>query len=275
MMLKKFRLIALVMLPFFAKCQSVGPGPKDYDLDKPGVVELAKELKEISGIVVREGSIYAITDDKGKLYQLDKRSGKILAEWTFAKDDDYEDVALVGNTFFVLNSNGDIFAFDSPAGSGAIEAKKFAFPFGKGVEFEILYYDESKKKLVMICKECKDDGNKTVTVYAIDPQSGKYEKAGFKIDASEVAKKANSETGRLKPSAAAIHPLTGEVFLVSSINKVLIRMDREGRIKTVQQLKRSDFEQPEGIAFLPNGDMLISNEAGNNKKANILFFNYQ
>ena len=33
---------------------------------------------------------------------------------------------------------------------------------------------------------------------------------------------------KFKPSAAAIHPVTGQLFIISSINKVLVMADKNG-----------------------------------------------
>jgi hypothetical protein len=63
------------------------------------------------------------------------------------------------------------------------------------------------------------------------------------------------------PSAIAVHPVSGEVFIVSAVDHVLISCDPIGNITGYAVLDADTFRQPEGIAFLPNGDMLISNEA--------------
>ncbi|MBK7408618.1 MAG: SdiA-regulated domain-containing protein [Saprospirales bacterium] len=63
------------------------------------------------------------------------------------------------------------------------------------------------------------------------------------------------------PSALAIHPLTGHLYLLSSVGKLLVVLDREtGAIIYVQKLKKSVHPQPEGICFDPDGTMYISNE---------------
>ena len=50
-------------------------------------------------------------------------------------------------------------------------------------------------------------------------------------------------------------------------------MNQEGTLEAIWQLPEDLFPQPEGIAFLPDGDLFISNE-GRGGKANILRFNY-
>jgi hypothetical protein len=55
---------------------------------------------------------------------------------------------------------------------------------------------------------------------------------------------------------------------------MLVVCDLQGRIEKSYPLSPEFFEQPEGIAFTPNGDMFISNEANQNK-ANILKLVYR
>ena len=47
-----------------------------------------------------------------------------------------------------------------------------------------------------------------------------------------------------------------------------------GTLKQVYPLNAQLFKQPEGIAFTPSGDMLISNEAAGKGAANILYYKY-
>ena len=77
--------------------------------------------------------------------------------------------------------------------------------------------------------------------------------------------------GNFRPSAIAIHPLTDEIYITSSVGKLLVVLDREGLISDVHALNPALFRQPEGICFSPEGDLYISNE-GKEGKGYILKF---
>jgi hypothetical protein len=64
------------------------------------------------------------------------------------------------------------------------------------------------------------------------------------------------------------------LYIVSSINKLLVVTDTNGNLKQAYPLEAELFKQPEGIAFTASGDMLISNEAAGNGSANILIYKY-
>ena len=77
-----------------------------------------------------------------------------------------------------------------------------------------------------------------------------------------------------RPSAIGIHPLTNKLFVVSGMEKLLFVFDMSGNIEFIEKLDPDIFNQPEGITFLKNGDMLISNEDKKNNKPTIVRFNY-
>jgi hypothetical protein len=88
-----------------------------------------------------------------------------------------------------------------------------------------------------------------------------------------IAKAIGEEKIKFKPSAAAINPITKDVWIVSSTNQLLVVTDNYGKVKSVYTLNPIIFRQPEGITFTPWGDLLISNEAGDKYgTSNILIF---
>ena len=75
------------------------------------------------------------------------------------------------------------------------------------------------------------------------------------------------------PSGIAIHPITKNIFIISSVGKMVVEFTSEGKLQKIYSLNYSYFKQPEGISFDEKGNLYISNEAKGGK-ANILKFNY-
>ncbi len=73
------------------------------------------------------------------------------------------------------------------------------------------------------------------------------------------------------PSAIAVHPLTGDIYLIGTVGKLLLIYSSEGQLKNIQRLEGKYFIQPEGLCITVNGDIYISNE-GRYGKGNILLF---
>ncbi|RYD88418.1 MAG: hypothetical protein EOP50_19135 [Sphingobacteriales bacterium] len=64
-----------------------------------------------------------------------------------------------------------------------------------------------------------------------------------------------------KPSAAAFHPFTHKLYILSSAGQLLVVTNGRDSVEEVFRLNPSFYPQAEGIAFAENGDMYISNEA--------------
>jgi uncharacterized protein YjiK len=237
-------------------------------------MHLRSELDEISGLYYypKDTSVFAINDETGLLYKIYIRNKVEIERWKFDEGGDFEDLSLVDSTFYILKSNGNLTYF-KVLSKDSVLADKAKFPGDEKNEFEIMYYDDASAKLVLICKDCKADNNKTVTAWSFNPSQNEFSKEPyFEIDAEEITKKLETDKNKFKPSAAAIHPVTKDLYIISSINKALVIAERMGKIKSVIPLDPRIFKQPEGITFTPGGDLIISNEAADVGAANILIF---
>jgi len=247
--------------------------PDGYDLNKPFLLKLPVELDEISGLAfyAKDTSVFAVGDEFGWLYKVPLTAGKPIRKWKFSGDGDYEDLVMVDKVFYVLQSDGDItaFTFDD---HNQILSQQEEFP-AKGNEFEILYYDPHLFKLTMICKDCESDKKKALTAFHFNLLNKRFDDSAS-INVTAIASMIGEKKMKFKPSAAAINPVTDELFILSSINKLLVIADRKGNPKQAYPLDEGLFKQPEGITFTPQGDMLISNESAKSGVANILFFKY-
>jgi len=244
-----------------------------YDLANPVIMKLPDGLAEISGITYypKDTSVFAIEDEAGILYKISLNRKDDIQKWKFDKKHDFEDVVLHDSIFYVLVSNGDIESIQFGKGDSLITNMiKFPDASKKQNEFESIYYDDSLRQLVLLCKDCEDDGKKTVSAWGYDIASGTYTPSIFTIDVQPIAQKLGEEKVKLKPSAMAINPVTNEFYILCSINKLLVITDRSGKFKELYALDPALYKQPEGIAFTPAGDMIISNEAHEIGLANLL-----
>jgi uncharacterized protein YjiK len=247
-----------------------------YDLNKPFLIKLPPVLDEISGVSYyeKDKSVFGIVDENGVLFKISLNEEPTVEQWKFDTKGDYEDIVRVDSTFYTLLSKGKIvrFTFKDKAPT-AIE--EFALDIHGKNEFEILYYDDERKKLIMICKDCENDNKSSASAYAFDPETKTFENNPFSIDVTPIAKALGEQKVKFKPSAAAIHPITKDLFIISSVNKCLVIADRNGAIKKVIRLDPKRYKQPEGICFTPEGHLIITNESADAGAANILVYKYK
>lgn len=271
-------LLSMLLLALFGCDFSTDqyPAPNDYDLNHPVTVMLQTELNEISGIVYypKDTSVFAISDETGWLYKIFPTRQVKVQKWKFGKNHDYEDLQLVDSIFYILSSTGDIVTIKFLP-NDSMDVQQYKFPKEHKNEFETLYFDKATGLLNIICKNCKNEKKHRVSVWTFNPSTHEYNLSSLFIDVAALAKEFDKKKMELKPSAAAINPLTNELFILSSVNKLLVIADKNGSVKSAYPLNPGTYKQPEGIAFTPSGDLLISNESANEGSANILVIKYK
>lgn len=239
-------------------------------------VELGMQLREISGLTsLNLDQVMAIQDERGVLYSVDLNTGNVVSERQFDKNRDYEDLCLVGDHIFVLERDGDLYQTHLATNDTTI---KFETAFSYRNDTESLCYYSKQNQLLIAPKEGAPDGaslpKNVVGVYGFDMVSKT-------LDLNPVVTVAEKEVGRIvgtkggkaykfKPSAVAIHPRSGLMYILASVGKILLVVDpNSNQLMHIQLLNELDFPQPEGMTFDANNNLLISSEGTNGRPGTI------
>jgi uncharacterized protein YjiK len=255
-------------LLLFVSCEkrkTVLKSPPHYNFQQAQETKLELAIKEISGLAWdgTNNMFLAHNDESGKIFFLDRDSKKIIKQVNFGGKGDYEDIAMVGTVPHVLKSDGTIYRVNIDS-SGGLQAQ--ADELGKlsiegAVDFETMYYDSTRRALILICKNCKMDNKATVSAFAYYLDSTGFDpNPVYRINADAVDSLSPKKTSKLQPSAARIHPRLGKLFIISSAANLLVVTSLNGEVESVHRLAPKMFPQPEGLAFNKTGDMYISNE---------------
>jgi len=277
----------------FGRCRErpafQGDSPPGYNLNKPTQKFLLGDaLHEISGLALLNGNsdtLYAIEDENGRLFYFHPGDGKYPSV-KFGKKGDFEDLSILpGNEMAVLRSDGSLYTFplslpkdgSSPAGGvlkDQVREYEQILPAG---EYEGLATDEDGS-LIALCKNCPaDDQRDDVSAYTLrkDANGQLAVTNHFMITVSkEAAGRSSKRKAKFHPSCLARHPLTHEWYIISSVNKILLVLDGQWKVKETYRLDPTLFKQPEGLAFDKKGNLYISNEGGEGT-ANLLLFSYR
>lgn len=275
------RLLPVILL---LSCQSAGENggrqqtsPEGYRLEQFERFRVRESLQEISGLVFHrdEAHFIANNDEQGKLFQVDLRTNAPYPSWKFGKSGDYEETVFTGKDWFVLKSNGTMYRIDGMF-SDSVSSTEAHFPHTWKREFEAAYYDRGTDQIVAICKNCEaDKGQRRTSAYAFRPDSMNWSADPlFVLPYDSIPRLKEGSAKHFRPSAAAVHPIENRVYIVASVNELLVISDLQGNIMETHRLPRKNFSQPEGITFAPNGDMYISNEGDEDHTADILKFKY-
>lgn len=262
------RLTALVLIAFFvAACNHSGQlSPAGYQLDKPVRTELGKALNEISGIwfSAEDSSLLAIADNKEKVYQIDLKIKKLkdYTDKVVNSNSNLEDVVKAGNSVFLLMSKGTLVEVPlTENDSVGMSNYEVPLPQGKN-DFETIYYDPADDAIIVLCKSCSfEKGTGMRSAFRFNLKTRTFDSsASFTISQKEVEEFLKTADAKFDPSAAAIHPITKQLFILSSAGNLLVIANTDGGVLEAYKLDPRIFPQAEGIAFAPNGDMYISNE---------------
>ncbi len=264
-----------------------------YQTDMPDdVFVMPKKLKEISGLGFSSDykKLVAVQDEQGILFFLDKNTGKIVNEVEFWDAGDYEGVEIVGNEAFVVKSTGTIYRIKLERK----EVEKYNFFLDQENDVEGLAYDKANNRLLLACKAKAGQGETLKTkkgIYSFDLKQLQLKtEPAFTVSQQDVLQylstsdylkdkdkllehfDENADEFSFAPSSLAIHPLSGQIYILSSVGKLLMIIDMNSAIVHIEKLKKKIHAQPEGICFDQDGTMYIANEAKDDEPGKILVF---
>lgn len=232
--------------------------------------DLPSELKEVSGIAYIGNDQFAcVQDELGKIFIYNTKRKKVERQIDFAGAGDYEGIAVVNSTAYVLRADGKIFEVQQYNGK-APTIVEHTTHLTKKQDVEGLSFDKKNNRLLLAIKGKEADSDDYKGIYAFDLNTKKAATtAVFKIDLNHTIFTEIKGKNKIQPSDLEVHPATGDVYVIDGPGPGLLVMDSDGNKKNLYKLSSSDFSQPEGIAFNDAGELFISNE-GTSGNGNIL-----
>lgn len=277
MRILSFQVVCMLLLAGCRQKPVTLKSPPGYDFSKPTKWKLVEELDEISGLAWdhQKNTFAAIKDEQGRVYFMDREGRNIVQKMAFAGSGDYEDIVFVNSVPYILKSDGSITRCDVDNAGNPVGRLLGKVPITGSKDFESMYYDSTRKALIVICKNCNVDDKKTVSAFPYYLESGSFsDQPVYRISADAVSKLAPMESSRFQPSGAAVHPVQKKLYILSSASNQLVITDLNGNVEKVFVLAAKIFPQPEGIAIKQNGQLFIANE-GRTGRALLLKFDYR
>jgi hypothetical protein len=256
-------------------------GNAHYDLASPpsSQVRLPAELREISGLAVSaDGRVFAHGDEEGTVYQLDPHSGRVTKRFALAASGsdpdlgkksrggrvagDFEDIAIVGDRFFLVSSNGVLLEFAEGQDGGSVPYRAYPTGLEQVCEVEGLAHDPSTESLLLLCKTMRE----------------KLERQQVAVYSWSLADRAREETPRLAVPWSALARVTGangfngsalalapggrSLLMVAGPQQLFAEVGSDGAPLLGGSMDKGTHPQPESLAFLPDGSLLVASEGG-------------
>lgn len=244
-----------------------------------GVLALPPQLREVSGITaIDEHTLACLQDEAGALFLVDLSGKSPPRVSVFGEPGDYEGLARVGPEYWVLRSDGLLLRLSSRDGRLEV-ASSHRMPTEHD-DWEGLCFDGDRGVLLVLPKDRvgKDKEERDQRfVFAVDPSTGAMQpQPVLQLEVSALIEQADAggiglptkTTGKGKTrkklkllgSEILAIPGTEELLLLSATDRALLRVDRAGRLLGLKLFEEEDLPQPEGMAWLPDGRLLVASE---------------
>jgi uncharacterized protein YjiK len=220
-------------------------------------------LKEISGIAVSDERVFAEEDEHGIIYQVDLQTGKVIKSFSLGDNiinEDFEDITVIQNKFYLATSNGYIYEFAEGKENEKVGYKKYYTGLTDQNNIEGMCFDPETNSLLLACKDYPGKGYDGYrTVYSFSLNNYKLNgKPRFVLPVDYITSKLDIKNFR--PSGIARHPKFGTFFIISAHSKAIIEVSKDDKIINLFKLSKKVHNQPEGIAIMSDNTLLISDE---------------
>ncbi len=233
-------------------------------LNPTRVYDLPDILVEISGIAIGDDkTVYCVQDELGLVFIFELESGEVAETIRFTDVGDFEDIQVRNNIVYILRSDGTLFYFDLGQRN---EIKQVMLPL-QCLNAEGLFFGGENEVWFVACKEDMLTGSKNERlIYHFEHNQWAKAQSTFSVNMRDIEKELKQSYPKVKwgevafnPSAVAVHPHTGELYVLSAKQEYLA-VYKGDKLKAVYPLPAEMYYKPEGIDFTASGDLLLSSE---------------
>ncbi len=271
-----FNLLILICSGLIFMCS--GETTFNYNLDTPDVQNVLPDiLNEVSGLTDIDSShVACVQDELGTIFIYNFISGKIVSQHLFDTYGDFEGLTYTGEAIFILRSDGRLTEWNDFK-SDLANIKHYKLPL-LTANNEGLCYDKKHNRILIAAKSTPLDHDKKSErfIYSFDiSKKTLLEKPLYSLNTGQLAikaqkfniptysttKKGKKKPFNFRPSSLAVHPLSDDIYIISATDKLLLVINRKGEVIQMKELESERFTKAEGITFLHDGTMIITNEA--------------
>ena len=239
--------------------------------------KLPEHLEEISGLAMtRDNRLLAHNDERGIIFEIDYQNGSIakafqLSDMKNPVASDFEGIATIDDQIYLVTSSGRLYECREGTAGESVLFNVYTTGVGRDCEIEGLTYDESKRALLLMCKDTRNadlEGQLAVYHWSIDEKQIRKD-AHTVIPVIEFSQHIKGK--KFQPSGIERHPMSGNYFIVAARQGAIAEITPEGKVVAVREFPAQWHRQVEGIAFAADGTLIVSDE-GAGKRARLTLY---
>jgi uncharacterized protein YjiK len=269
--MRQIGLIGSLIVALTLGCHAAADGSvlARYSFDEASLTQwkLPKRLREISGLALdTAGRLFAHEDEHAIVYQIDYQDGRLVKAFAFGDPTlrgDFEGIAVVGATVYLLASDGTLYRAPEGDDGAHVAYQRIETALAPYCEFEGLTYDVASTDLLLACKRSHRDVDADRRwVFRYSTRSERVVSPAIAIDVREVTARLDSKS--FDPSG--IDVVDGHLVLIAARQRALVETDADGALVAALELPLAKrHHQPEGIAITTDGRMIIADEGGSGR----------
>lgn len=269
--------VALPMMSGKPRQHSEPTALSRYDLERRPTVQwkLPNRLREISGLAMTaDDRLLAHDDERAIIYELDleaERIGKVFALGDPVVRADFEGVAVVGDTVYLVTSGGRLYETREVEDGAHARFNTYDTGVGSRCEVEGLAFEPDDRSLVLVCKTVSGDllkGSVALFRWSIDRHALTPD-SPLLIDRDAITDEIPGRS--FNPSGIERHPDSGTYFVVAARQEVIVELSLLGDVLDIARLRGGTHRQAEGISFNSEGDLLLGDE-GAGRRARLTIY---
>ncbi len=239
--------------------------------------KLSEHLEEISGLAMtRDNRLLAHNDERGVIFEIDYQKGAIakafqLSDMKNPVASDFEGTATIDGQVYLVTSSGRLYECREGTDGESVLFNVYTTGVGRDCEIEGLAYDESKRALLLMCKDARSadlEGQLAIYHWSIDEKQLSVD-AHTVIPVAEFSQHIKGK--KFQPSGIERHPISGNYFIVAARQGAIAEITPEGMVVAVREFPAQWHRQIEGIAFAADGTLIVSDE-GAGRKARLTLY---
>ena len=248
-----------------------------YNLQEPDFVyELPPILKEISALTMtQDNKLICLQDEDAVIFTYNLDTNTITNRVLFGKSNDFEGIETVGESVYILQSNGTIQEINN-LGEENQEITIYKNFLSRKNDAEGLGYDAETNSLLIACKGKAGEGkimNGKKAIYRFDLGTKKLQSEPIilfnkqdlynYIESNNLKKLSFKLKKKIPFNPSGIAVKDGFYYTIASIGNMLVVTDKVGNIQYVSPIDKGFLPKPEGICFDENNRLIIASEAKN------------
>lgn len=238
--------------------------------------KLPSGLTEVSGLALAgPDSVFAHDDTHAIIYEIRLRDGRMQRAFALGDptiEGDFEGIDAVGGKVFLISSDGVIYAATPGKNGERVPFDIYDSGVGKNCEVEGLSNSPEPGNLLILCKRLR-----------VEEDQPKLEIYQWRIGAERAGDKPwlsvpydqlleERQWSEFGPSALEWDPVAGHFFVASAHNRLLLVLDRQGRLIKQLPFNQSRHPKVEGITITPDRRMAIADEGSRARNGQLTIF---